>query len=230
MLRMNQTRMAVLGMLLMLTLSACNSIQTRPDYSAYAPVRPEMPKPTPIANGAIFQDQGSAYIFEDNKARRVGDILTIVLTEKTNATKSATTNTKKEDTADTGLPTVFGRGVTVGGANVLSNSIESTQEFKGQGDSSQSNALNGTISVMVTEVLPNGNLLIRGQKRLTLSQGDEYIQISGIVRQLDISMSNTVPSTLVADSRITYSGYGAVSDSNQMGWLARFFNSPYWPL
>jgi flagellar L-ring protein precursor FlgH len=189
-----------------------------------------MPKPTPIANGAIFQDQGSAYIFEDNKARRVGDILTIVLTEKTNATKSATTNTKKEDTADTGLPTVFGRGVTVGGANVLSNSIESTQEFKGQGDSSQSNALNGTISVMVTEVLPNGNLLIRGQKRLTLNQGDEYIQISGIVRQLDISMSNTVPSTLVADSRITYSGYGAVSDSNQMGWLARFFNSPYWPL
>lgn len=230
MLRIYHTRTAILGMLLMLMLSACNSIQTKPNYSDYAPVRPVMPQPTPIANGAIFQDQGSAYIFEDNKARRVGDILTIILTEKTQATKSATTNTKKEDTTDTGLPSIFGRGVTIGGANVLSNNIESTQEFKGEGDSSQSNALNGTISVMVTEVLPNGNLLVRGQKRLTLNQGDEYIQISGIVRQLDISMSNTVPSTLVADSKITYSGHGAVADSNQMGWLARFFNSPYWPL
>ena len=179
--------------------------------------------------GSIYQGQACSFIFEDLKARRVGDILTIVLSEKTNAKKKATTSTKKENTTDLGTPTVFGGGVTLNGRNVLGANIESAQEFTGEGDSEQSNALNGTISVTVADIYPNGNLFVRGQKRMFLNQGDEYIQISGIVRPMDISVRNTVPSTLLADARIVYSGEGAVSDANKMGWLARFFNSQYWP-
>ena len=89
--------------------------------------------------------------------------------------------------------------------------------------------MNGTISVTVASVYPNGNLFVQGQKRMFLNQGDEFIKISGIVRPLDIGVNNTIPSTLLADARIVYSGEGAVSDSNKMGWLARFFNSQYWP-
>jgi flagellar L-ring protein FlgH len=83
--------------------------------------------------------------------------------------------------------------------------------------------------VTVADVLPNGNLVVRGEKWLTLNQGDEYIQISGIVRPIDIRTDNTVLSGLVADARITYSGKGMVADSNKMGWLSRFFASAIWP-
>lgn len=180
-------------------------------------------------DGAIYQGQASSFIFEDMKARRVGDILTIVLSEKTNAKKQASTSTKKDNTVDLGTPTVFGSPITFKGRNILGANIGTAQEFSGEGDSVQSNALDGVISVTVASVYPNGNLFVKGQKRILLNQGDEYIQISGIVRPRDIGLDNTVSSTLLADARIIYSGEGAISDSNRMGWLARFFNGRYWP-
>lgn len=196
---------------------------------SYEPVMPRESEYRPANNGSIYQASSHVPLFEDQRARRVGDILTIVLTEKTNATKKATTSTKKENSTSTGTPTIFGRPVTKGGTNILGVDIGSSQEFTGEGDSTQSNALTGTISVTVVKVLENGNLIVRGRKRLTLNRGDEYLNISGIVRAADIKSDNTVSSTLIADARITYSGNGAVAESNQMGWLARFFNSPYWP-
>lgn len=209
-------------------LSGCVVNETKPAPDQYKATNPQPVETSKISMGSIYQGQASSFIFEDLKAKRVGDILTIVLSEKTNATKKATTSTKKENTTDLGTPTVFGGPVTINGRNVLSANIDSTQEFTGEGDSEQSNALNGTISVTVAEVYPNGNLFVKGQKRILLNQGDEYIQISGIVRPMDIGKNNSVSSTLLADARIVYSGEGAVSDSNKMGWLARFFNSQYW--
>lgn len=213
----------------LLQMTGCAMKEIKPDTSSYSATHPVAVRPTQSSMGSIYQGQASSFIFEDLKARRVGDILTIVLSEKTNAKKKATTSTKKENTTDFGTPTVFGAGVTHNGRNILGANIESAHEFTGEGDSEQSNALNGTISVTVADVFPNGNLFVRGQKRMFLNQGDEYIQISGIVRPMDIGVNNTVPSTLLADARIVYSGEGAVSDSNRMGWLARFFNSQYWP-
>ena len=89
--------------------------------------------------------------------------------------------------------------------------------------------MNGSITVTVAEVLPNGNMIVRGEKWLTLNQGEEYIQISGIVRPQDVRTDNTIFSTLVADARIAYSGKGMLANANSPGWLARFFNSPIWP-
>jgi flagellar L-ring protein precursor FlgH len=213
----------------LLLLSGCAAMQPR-DRQSYAPTRPPEIAPKVVNNGAIYQADTARPLFEDNKARHVGDLLTIVLVESTNASKKASTTTKKSTSLDTGTPTILGGGVTLHGKNLLNNSISSGSDFSGSGDSSQSNSLTGTVSVTVARVLPNGNLVVRGQKNVTINQGQEYLQISGIVRPEDISSDNQVASNLVADARITYAGRGAVADSNAMGWLARFFVSKLWPL
>jgi len=215
--------------ILSLVLTACATNESKIDNRYYAATPPVQHAAPPIRNGSIYQGQASSYIFEDMKAKRVGDILTVILSEKTNATKTASTTTKKENTTDFAAPTVFGAPITHNGRNLLSGNAETSQEFTGEGDSEQSNALNGTISVTIAEVYPNGNMFVKGQKRMLLNQGEEYIQITGIIRPMDVSLNNTVSSTLIADARITYSGRGAVSDANKMGWLARFFNSQLWP-
>ncbi|HEB98068.1 MAG TPA: flagellar basal body L-ring protein FlgH [Thiotrichales bacterium] len=204
--------------------------------ASYRPVMPPVPNPPIQTDGGIYQPGYGMALFGDTKASRVGDILTIILQEKTQASKKASTSTKKETGVEVANPTLFGNSLKFGmplpGGKVagsLETSIDSKQDFTGEGDSAQSNSLSGSITVTVAEVLPNGNLYVRGEKWLTLNQGEEFIQISGIVRPIDIRTDNTVLSSQVADARITYAGKGTLADANSMGWLARFFNSPYWP-
>ena len=187
--------------------------------------------PPPVgANGSIYQAATSLALFEDLKARRVGDILTIRLEERTSATKNSSTSTSKSTDAATANANVFGYDVTRDGVPIFSGSLDSDQSFSGEGGSSQSNRLSGSITVTVVGRQPNGNLLVQGEKRMTLNQGEEYIRISGIVRPLDIEPDNSVPSEKIGNARITYSGRGALADANRMNWLARFFNSPWLPL
>jgi flagellar L-ring protein precursor FlgH len=113
--------------------------------------------------------------------------------------------------------------------NDLKTELAAKRDFKGEGQANQSNSLVGDISVTVVEVLPNGNLRVRGEKRVTLNQGDEYIRLSGIVRTVDIDPSNTISSDKVADATIMYTGSGAMADASKMGWLARIIYSPWWP-
>lgn len=226
-----------IGALLAL-LSGCASMQPGPpaDYRAsYPPVD----QPPVATNGAIYQSGYGMTLFEDIKARRIGDTITIVLQERTQASKDAKTETSKENDISIANPTILGSSpqfnapglipLASNRENSLETGLSSDQEFKGEGTSSQGNSLTGNITVTVADVLPNGNLVVRGEKWLTLNQGDEYIQISGIVRPIDIRTDNTVLSGLVADARITYSGKGMVADSNKMGWLSRFFASAIWP-
>jgi len=173
------------------------------------------------------------------KARRVGDIITVVLQESTSASKSATATTDKTQETVIASPTIFGASPTFNlpglipldsnRNNTLAANLNSSNAFEGTGDATQSNSLTGNITVTIADVLPNGNLVIRGEKWLTLNKGEEFIQISGIVRPQDISTFNTVLSTQIGDARITYSGKGFLADANEMGWLAKFFNSPIWP-
>jgi flagellar L-ring protein precursor FlgH len=111
----------------------------------------------------------------------------------------------------------------------LEQSISSSSEFAGNGSSNQSNSLTGAIAVQVARVLPNGNLIVQGEKWLALNKGEEFIQLRGIVRPQDISATNTIPSTLVADARISYGGTGVISRANSPGWFSKFFNSPLNP-
>lgn len=189
-------------------------------------------------NGSLYSDNARMSLYSDNKASRVGDIITIQLAEQTNATKSASTSTSKDNTLDVANPTLFGSAFTgslpgflpIGGTNrTLDASLSSSKTFSGEGDSAQSNQMSGTITAVVTKRFANGNLIISGKKRITINNGDEYIHITGIVRPKDISGNNVVVSTKIANAEIAYSGTGNVSNVNETGWLTRFFNSKWWP-
>jgi flagellar L-ring protein precursor FlgH len=183
----------------------------------------------PAAPGTIFNSAGGYDLFMDLRARSIGDILTILLVERTDASKESSTSTARGSSVDTGLPTFAGRPITSGGTPILNNELSSDTSFDGQADSSQSNRLDGSITVTVAQRLPNGNLLVRGEKLITINQGEEFIRLEGIVRPVDIGPENTVESTKVADAAITYSGRGNLQATNRPGWLTRFFNSPFFP-
>jgi flagellar L-ring protein precursor FlgH len=193
------------------------------------PIPRNSPAPEARTDGAIYQAGRGMELFADLKARHVGDLLTIKLTESTNATKNAVTKTSKTTSLTNTGPQVFGHSPTVNGVPILDASLSGKGSFDGEGSSTQSNSLAGSLTVTVIDVQPNGNLLVQGEKSLKLNQGDEYVRIAGLVRPADIGTDNTVTSDKIADARISYSGKGAVSSSNRMGWLARFFNSPIAP-
>jgi flagellar L-ring protein FlgH len=218
-------RLAVIGAVAACTLAACQVPPVTDDWSPSVPVPPDPPS----ANGSIYKLGRDSTLFENATAQRVGDILTIRLMERTSAVKSATTSTSKSTGIGIPGPIIGGRPVTVNGVPILETEISSDQSFDGQGDSSQSNRLDGAITVTVAQRLPNGNLVVRGQKWLKLNQGHEFVRIEGIVRAIDVEPDNSVPSWKVADARIAYGGRGALEDSNSMGWIARFFNSPIMP-
>jgi flagellar L-ring protein FlgH len=183
----------------------------------------------PPSNGAIYQVGRDVDLFENPIARHVGDVVTIVLNEATNAQKSATTKTQKS-TNDT-LPgmSLFGSPVTIHGASVLSGTLNDASKFDGEGNSAQSNSLTGYITTTVARVLPNGNLYIKGEKKIWINQGQENVVLSGVIRPVDLAPDNTISSSRVANARITYGGKGAINDANTSGWLSRFFNSPWTP-
>jgi len=185
--------------------------------------------PAPPPPGTIYNTAGSFDLFMDLRARAVGDILTILLVERTDASKESSTSTARGSSVDTGLPTFAGRPITSGGTPIFNNEMSSDTTFDGQADSSQSNRLEGSITVTVAERLPNGNLLVRGEKLITINQGEEFIRLEGIIRPVDIGPENTVSSTKVADAAISYSGRGTLQATNRPGWLTRFFNSPFFP-
>ena len=210
-------------------LNACSTMQIGGPSRDYAPTPPPVYAAPPITSGTIYQPARGLSLFDDVKARRIGDTVTIRLAERTQASKSASTDATKDSSIDTGFPTLLGGSPTLNGDEILNNEWSTTQEFSGEGNSSQSNRLEGNITVTVADVYPNGNLLIRGEKWLTLNQGEEFVQISGIIRPVDIGPDNSVPSFKVADARITYAGKGALADANSPGLLARFFMK-LWPL
>lgn len=207
-----------------LCLNGCATLNPpSPDDPRYMPVYPTMPEPRAANNGSIYQENTAMVLFEDNRARRVGDILTIRLIENTQGKKKA--NNKQEKTQDTTVtnPTLFGRAVDLGGKKNLGSSLNSSDSFEGKGSADQSNTLTGTISVTVAQVLSNGNLVVRGEKWVQINRGQEYIRLTGIVRPRDVDPENMVDSTKVADARISYSGTGQLAEANTAGWLGRFF-------
>ncbi|EMR14294.1 flagellar L-ring protein FlgH [Methylophaga lonarensis MPL] len=206
---------------------------------AYAATRPVAVPQVERNDGAIFNTATNISLFEDYRARRVGDILTVRLEERTLGEKESETTVRKQNNSNIDNPTVFGTQPQFSLPNQLpladtSNNnlafgVSSSHNFRGQGDSDLSNRLVGDISVSVVEVLPNGNMIIRGEKIVTINQGNEYIRLSGIVSPRDIDGSNTISSIRIADAQISYTGDGATNDANVMGWLSRFFVSALMP-
>jgi len=200
-----------------------------PPEPEFVPVRPIISAPPPQDNGGIYQTGYGVSLFSDVSAKRVGDLITVVLDENINASKSATTSTSKDSSVAIPAPNVLGGALTIDGRDILNTNIAAGNSFSGAGDAAQSNSLNGRVTVTVAEVLPNGYLMVQGEKRLTLNQGSEHIRFSGIVRPADIRSDNTVVSTNVANAQIIYGGTGALADANTHGWFMRVVNHPWWP-
>ncbi|MCP4492696.1 MAG: flagellar basal body L-ring protein FlgH [Gammaproteobacteria bacterium] len=215
---------------LLAILNACSAahLEVMPDPQ-YAPVDMKAAQFQPINNGSIFQVGRSVRLFEDNKAFRIGDLLSITLSESTNASKSAATSTGKDDEISLSADAVLGTIPTNKDIPFLTNTLSAERGFSGSGDSEQSNSLDGEIAVMVTDILPNGTLVIHGEKIIGLNQGAEYIRISGLVRPQDVSSDNVVFSQKLANARIYYGGGGVIADANTKGWLSRMFDSPLFP-
>ncbi|WP_397602739.1 flagellar basal body L-ring protein FlgH [Sphingorhabdus sp.] len=192
-----------------------------PDYGPSLPIAP----PPASANGAIFQIGHYSPLTSGARAARVGDIITINLVERTSASKSTSATTGRNGSLGLSPPLS-------GPLNLISAgdvNMSGDQSFTGKGETAQSNALSGELSVTVAAVYPNGNMLVQGEKALTLNRGDEKVQFTGIVRSADISVDNRVLSTRVAAARIVYTGKGEIARASQQGWLQRFFTrvSPF---
>ena len=180
-------------------------------------------------NGSIYQHGMRVGLFEDTTAKYIGDVLTIVLIENTNASATSNTNSSKDNKVDLPGPTLAGQKVTKDGVEILNNKFSGEREFSGQGTSAMNSSFNGKISVTVADVLPNRNLVVRGEKMMMLNQSDEYVRFIGIVRPQDIEQDNSIKSTRVANVHMAYGGQGDLSSANKMGALGRFFQSQAWP-
>ena len=204
------------------SLAAC---QTVPPTNVHQPmsVRP-MSRPLAAGgNGAIYQGGFSRPLFEDRKARYVGDTLTIRITENTSASVKSNAQTERTGSINAsidGMAKLPGKSLLGLGING-----ESTNSFSGKGEGANNNVFTGTMTATVIDVLPNGNLLLSGEKQLAIGQQTEYIRVSGVVNPSFVTADNTVESSKISDARIEYKSAGFMSEGQAMGWLARFFLS-----
>lgn len=204
-------------------LQGCAAIQATPPSAVHQPmsVRPEAMATALAANGAIYQTVQARPLFEDRRARRIGDTITINLVERNTAQKSANANATRNGNMSAAIGSI--NRLPLKGLNGLELEAEAESDFNGKGAAAANNVFNGTITVTVIDVYPNGNLLVSGEKMVAINQGNEFIRFSGVINPNNVTTANTVQSTQVADARIEYRGSGFIDESNTMGWLQRFF-------
>ncbi|OMG56802.1 flagellar biosynthesis protein FlgH [Azonexus hydrophilus] len=214
--------MKVFCLLACFLLAACTSV---PPTNVHQPMtaRPEVRQVAPLANGAIFQAANSRPLFEDRRARFVGDTITIKITENTSASKKASNKLDRSGSQSASISALT--GLPVSGLSGLQMAGESTTNFSGKGEAANNAVFSGNLTVTVIDVLPNGNLLVSGEKQIAIGEEQEFIRISGVVNPAFVDFSNTVDSAKIADARIEYKSSGQVAEGQVMGWLARFFLS-----
>ena len=213
-------------------LTGCSNYVSQLEGHAFEPVDPAVSlvseKPS---NGAIFRAGQSGLFATDQRARRVGDILTVTFNEIFAATKAQTAASSKADafavTLPTGLPNIVTGGFATDDSGVNGGGLTAgtNRTFSGAGNAAQSNSFTGSLAVTVTRVFPNGNMEVAGQKEITLNNGNEYVRVKGIVRPEDISATNIVSSTRLADAQIRYTGSGHLADASKPGWLSQFMRA-----
>ncbi len=208
----------------LLVLGGCAMVP--PEPVVLGPMTAEPPPrqmPQAVPNGSIYQptSYGSYPLFEDQRPRNVGDIVTIVLEERTNAAKNVGTRTSRNGNVGVGFPQI--PGFLEGALAGQDLDFEGENEANGTGSSNANNEFTGSITTTVTQVLPNGNLRVAGEKQIAINRGSEYVRFSGTVDPRSIQGTNTVSSTRVADARIEYRSRGVMDEVQNMGWLQRFF-------
>ena len=204
-------------------INACSTYVEEANNKQFKPLTPsfeEFNKDEP-SSGSIYSTSSSGLFSSDRRAKKVGDILSVTLSETFSSNKAVTNSSGKTDTI----------GAEVGPTGILRNfaglggSASTTNSFSGSMSTNQSNSLNGTLSATVVRVFPNGNLEIKGQKKLRITEGTEYIRLTGIIRPQDISTSNSVSSAKIAEAQIEYVGAGILDNASKPGWGSAFFRA-----
>ena len=205
-----------------LILGGCATYVEEVNNQQFKPLRPsfeEFERAEP-SNGSIYSTSSSGLFSSDRRAKKVGDILSVTLSETFSSNKAVTNSSAKADNigAEVG-PTGFMKNFR------LSGSVAKTNSFAGSMATNQSNSLSGTLSATIVRVFPNGNLEIKGQKKLRITEGTEYIRLSGIIRPEDISTTNTVSSSKIAEAQIEYVGAGILDSATKPGWGSKIFRA-----
>ncbi len=210
--------------------------------SPFIPVVPAVEKAMVVPTGSIFADEKGSRHFGYKKKYQVGDVLTVILTESTRAQRKSGLEAVKEGTnlPMKGLQSLINRPINnpINSQSWFRNQSRDvlkatdfedlTVETKGRGSANQAASLDGALAVMITQVLPNGNLVIQGRKRLSLSEGSETVKVEGIVARNDVQPDNTVLSSRIAGAQIAYIGSGELAEFAKVNWGTRFFNK-VWP-
>ncbi len=188
------------------------------------------PTPALRSEGSLFSDDSRLDLFADMKARRVGDVITINITETSKANKSANTSLSRSNTLGGSASAILGQDeANMGGlGRMLNLDVSSNSSFSGSGSTRRDESMTARMTARVIQVLPNGNLVVRGSQEIMVNNEKQYITVQGVVRPSDIGADNSVLSYRIADARIDYTGEGDVSSKQREGWLARFFNV-VWP-
>lgn len=208
-------------------LTGCSLVTPKTTVHQPMSARPIKAADVQHQNGAIYQaDSARPMMFDDRRARSVGDTLTVLIEEKTSASKKSSSAADKKGSTSLGISAINKIPLT----NLAGAGAEATNKtsFEGKGDASSDNLFSGNLTVTVVDVLDNGNLIVSGEKQLTINHGTEHIRFSGVVNPLHITASNAVSSTKVADARIEYLGTGYIDEAQNMGWLSRLFMT-VWP-
>jgi flagellar L-ring protein precursor FlgH len=207
-----------------IALSGCGALRTvevQQPLTVRPAAYPQSAQTAPT-QGAIYRAASYQPLFEDRRARNVGDTLTININEKLNASKTSASNATRKNSMDFTMPVATLGSQSLKGGGI---SADSGTTFAGKGDSAANNVFTGAITVTVIEVLPNGNLLVAGEKQIGINQGSEFVRLSGVVNPVTILAGNVVSSTQVADARLEYRGTGYIDEAQTMGWLSRVFMS-----
>lgn len=204
-----------------LLMCSCGFVQPKTNVHQPMTARPQPSQASADNSGAIFSSSSRA-LFEDRRARYVGDTLTINLVEKNTASKSSNASANRSASIALANPVVTGLpGSSL--INKLGATVDDTQDFSGKGAAAANNVFTGTVTVTVIEVYPNGNLMVSGEKQVAINQGQEFIRFSGVVNPVYVTATNTVQSTQVADARVEFLGSGYMDEAQTMGWLQRIF-------
>ena len=224
--------MKLLILILLLPMASCSTYMENKIGQEFKSIQPDFTnvmQEDRSLEGAVYNGRGGLFA-SDVRANNVGDIITVTLEESMTAANSGTETTSKKDSYTFDLPealfgpsSLIGKLLFSGGVDESRLQGGTEQSFQGSGSANQANSLTGTISVTVVRVYPNGNLQVKGERKLSYNSGTEYIRLAGVIRPEDISSSNTVSSTKVADAQISYTGTGDMNDSVTKGWLSRYF-------
>lgn len=219
-------------LLLLLLLAGCGPKEAEITVSPEPGMEPVAIDPKPQSPGTLWNGDEGSWL-ADVKARRVGDIVTVIIQEQAKASKEASTDTDRSSSMTAGISSLFGYEKVLEGKNPNLDTaalVDATldNKFSGGGKTTRSENLAATLTTQVVEVYPNGNLKIRGGKSVTVNNENQIIYLTGIVRSYDVTADNTVDSGNILNAQIAYTGKGALSDKQKPGWLMRIFDNT-WP-